>query len=65
MKKYFVEQRYFDNGKTTAEILTTEQSESRGYHDGYSKELADCDLYVDGFGTLKQAEQCVQDTLNA
>lgn len=65
MKKWFVEQKYFDNGKMEANILTLEQAEKKGYHDEYYKENKTHDLYVDGFGTHEQAVKFRNETLKA
>lgn len=39
--KYFVEQQYFDTGKTRTRILTAEKAKELGYYNGYTKEAED------------------------
>lgn len=65
MAKYYVEQKYYDGGKTTAKILTSEEAKQLGYYNGYTDEGNACDTYVNAFCTLIEARQCVRDTLNA
>jgi len=62
---YYVEQKYYDNGKTKARILTTEEAETLRYHDGLQLELSGYDLYVDGAASYEAAQEMVRDTLNA
>lgn len=63
--KYFVEQKYYDSGKTEARILNEQQAREKGYRDGLFQEFLTFDLYVDVFDTLKKAKKCYTDTLNA
>lgn len=62
---YFVEQKYFNSGNSKAHILTLNEAKALGYHDGYQKETATCDIWVDAVETLAEALQLVQDTLEA
>jgi len=62
---YFVEQKYYDNGKTEARILLESEAHQLGYKDGYSEEKESYDLYVDTRNTYEAALQLVKETLNA
>jgi len=62
---YYVEQKYFDNGKTKSAILTESEAKARGYYDGYQIEGEKYDLYVDGFPTHEAAVKCRRETLQA
>ena len=62
---YFVEQKYHDNGKTEARVLTAEEAEALRYYDGLHLELAGYDLYVDGAASQEAARKLARDTLNA
>ncbi len=62
--KYFVEQQYFDTGKTRTRILTAERAKELGYYNGYTKEEKTHDLYVDGFNSMKEVEDFCNDVAN-
>lgn len=62
---YYVEQKYFDSGKTSAKILTEEQAQEKGYFDGFNAQTKSCDIWVDWCETMRDAQQIVKDTLNA
>ncbi len=62
--KYYVQQQYFNKGKTRTKILTSEQAEKLGYYSGYTEETDLYDLYVDGCNTLKEAEKLCNDVAN-
>lgn len=62
--KYFVEQQYFDTGKTRTRILTAEMAKELGYCNGYTKEEKTHDLYVDGFNSMKEVEDFCNDVAN-
>ena len=50
---YYLEQKYLQNGRVEARILTSAQAEAMGYEDGYKRTHEDHTLYVDGFDSLK------------
>lgn len=62
--KYYVEQQYFNTGKTRTRILTAEQAKELGYYHGYMNEGKICDLYVDGCKALQDAETLCKDVAN-
>lgn len=64
MNKFYVEQKYFDNGGIRTSIIDVKNA-SKDYYDGLSKEFEDYDLYVDGFETLRQAKEYAMDCQNA
>ncbi|WP_227868173.1 hypothetical protein [Clostridioides sp. ZZV15-6388] len=57
-EKYFVINRYYDNGKTIAFI----EMNSTKYKTEYIRNF---DQYVDEFSTLEEAEECLQEYLSA
>ena len=72
--KYYVEQKYYDNGKIDARILF--ESEVIGVpgmewyagatpNESRYKEFPEYDLYVDVFESYEEAEGFLNDTLNA
>jgi hypothetical protein len=64
---YYVEQKYYDNGKVKARILLESEAYGLGYNKATTtyKEGVDCDLYVDPCETYKEAEQLVRDCAKA
>lgn len=63
---FYVEGKFFNSGKTKAQVLTAEQAAKKGYYSGYRDESGKTyDLYVDGFKTLEEANQWVTETKNA
>ena len=50
---YYLEQKYLQEGRVEARILSAAQAEAMGYEDGYKSSGADHTLYVDGFDSLK------------
>jgi hypothetical protein len=46
MNKHFVIERYYDSGKTTAEILDYENGCESGYTDGFYEERETYDIYA-------------------
>ena len=61
-KWYSVKVRFYNNGKTTAEIREHDLSYSP--ENLYADETV-CHTYVDWFRTLKEAQDCASDVYNA
>lgn len=68
-KNFLVVQRFYDNGRTEAEILNFETDREKiakfGYMDGQCIEGTKCDVYVDAFASRKEADHWAEETLNA
>lgn len=72
--KYYVEQKYYDNGAVEAQMLLESEVigvPSMEWHAGATpnesrfKELSGYDLYVDVFESYEEAEEFYNDALNA
>ncbi|MEL7608124.1 MAG: hypothetical protein AAGU74_01300 [Bacillota bacterium] len=72
---YYVEQKYFDNGKVEVRILLESEVVGAGGEtaryaaakpgDAFCEEHADYDLYVDCFSTYEEAEEFKAGALKA
>jgi hypothetical protein len=72
---YYVEQKYFDNGKVKARILLESEVIGAGNENAryatakpgsaFHEEHANYDLYVDCFGTFEEAEEFAAGALKA
>ena len=49
---FYLEQKYLDDGRVEARILTAAQAEAMGYEDGYKCGHEGHTLYVDGFDSI-------------
>lgn len=50
---FYLEQKYLDEGRVEARILTAAQAEAMGYEDGYKSGHEDHTVYVDGFDSIE------------
>ena len=50
---YYLEQKYLNEGRVEARILTAAQAEALGYEDDYRRGAADHKLYADGFNSVE------------
>ncbi len=64
-EKYFVIERYYDNGKSSAEILEYVNGCESGYVDGFHEERETYDIYATLCDDYKSAKAYKQDVLNA
>lgn len=63
--KYYVVQKYYDSGRSEAELLNETQARERDLDKEIQKENPNYDLYVDTFDNLEQARKRYQETINA
>ena len=61
---FYLEQKYLNEGRVEARILTAAQAETLGYEDDYRRSTADHKLYVDGFNSMKAIHGYLSDLVN-
>ena len=57
---YYVESRFFDNGKVKSRILTEEQGKALNYDNHTPQHMKACDIYIDKCDTMEQASALVK-----
>lgn len=58
---FYLEQKYLNEGRVEARILTAAQAEALGYEDDYRRSTADHKLYVDGFDSVEAVHNYLSD----
>ena len=59
-----MEQKYLNEGRVEARILTAAQTETLGYEDDYRRSTADHKLYVDGFDSIEAIHNHLSNLVN-
>ena len=58
---FYLEQKYLNEGRVEARILTATQAEALGYEDDCRRSTADYKLYVDGFDSVEAIHNYLSD----
>lgn len=61
---FYLEQKYLNESRVEARILTAAQAEALGYEDDYRRSAADHKLYVDGFNSVEVIHSYLSDLEN-
>ena len=61
---YYLEQKYLNEGRVEARILSAAQAEALGYEDDYRRSAVDHKLYVDGFNSVEAIHSYLSDLVN-
>ena len=61
---YYLEQKYLNEGRVEARILSAAQAEALGYEDDYRRSATDHKLSVDGFNSVEAIHSYLSDLVN-